>query len=235
MNFQTIILGVIIVVIFYLVWKYVFSDNTTASLSMGGSAKTLRNIPANSLPGKPASIDFTFSIWIYVDNWQYQYGKPKTIFRRSNSKSGTLCPSVSLASSTNDLDISVTTFSDSSASGVVDSWSIQNIPIQKWCNIILATNNRTVDSSIDGKLVNTHVLSGVPKMDKNAAIELTPEKGFSGATSKFNYFSRTISPREAYEIYKAGPGGNALSDLLSKYKLKLSFMKGNEEVGGFQI
>ena len=235
MNFQTIILGVIIVVILYLVWKYVFSDTTTTSLSMGGSAKTLRTIPANSLPGNPASIDFTFSIWIYVDNWQYQYGKPKTIFRRSNSKSGTLCPSVSLAPSTNDLDISVTTFSDSSASGVVDSWSIQNIPIQKWCNIILATNNRTVDSYIDGKLVNTHVLSGVPKMDKNAAIELTPEKGFSGATSKFNYFSRTISPREAYEIYKAGPGGNALSDLLSKYKLKLSFMKGNEEVGGFQI
>ena len=62
MNFQTIILGVIIVVIFYLVWKYVFSDNTTASLSMGGSAKTLRTIPANSLPGNPASIDFTFSI-----------------------------------------------------------------------------------------------------------------------------------------------------------------------------
>lgn len=234
MNFQTIILGVIIVVIFYLIWKYVFSDTTNASLSMGGSAKTLRTIPATSLTGNPSSVDFTFSIWVYVDNWQYQYGKPKVIFRRSNSKSGTICPSLSLAPSTNDLDISLSTLSDSS-SGAVDSWSIQNIPIQKWCNIILATNNRTVDTYIDGKLVNTHLLTGVPNIDKNANIELTPEKGFSGATSKFNYFSRTISPREAYEIYKAGPGGNALSDLFNKYKLKLSFMKDNEEVTGFEI
>ena len=234
MNFQTIILGVIIVVIFYLVWKYVFSDNTTASLSMGGSAKTLRTINATSLPGNPSSVDFTFSIWIYVDNWQYQYGKPKVIFRRSNSKSGSICPSVSLAPSTNDLDISLSTISDS-AGGAVDSWSIQNNKKKKWCSIILATNNRTVDTYIDGKLVNTHLLSGVPNIDKNANINLTPDKGFSGATSKFNYFSRTISPREAYDIYKEGPGGNALSDLLNKYKLKLSFMKDNEEVTGFEL
>jgi hypothetical protein len=230
MNFQTIILGVIVIVILYLVWKYVFSDTTNQSLSMGGSAKTRHLILANTLPGNPTSVDFTFSVWIYVDNWQYKYSKPKVIFRRSNTETNTLSPSVSLAPSTNDLDLSLTT-----TSGNVDNWSVQNIPIQKWCNIIIATNNRTVDTYIDGKLVNTHVLSGVPKMDKNANIELTPEKGFSGATSKFRYFSRTISPREAYEIYREGPGGNALTDLLNKYKLKMSFMKDNEEITGFEF
>lgn len=230
MNFQTILLGVIVIVILYLVWKYVFSDTTNQSLSMGGSAKTRHLIKANTLPGNPASVDFTFSVWIYVDNWQYKYSKPKVIFRRSNSNTNTLSPSVSLAPSTNDLDLSLTT-----VSGNVDNWSVQNIPIQKWCNIIIATNNRTVDTYIDGKLVNTHVLSGVPKMDKNADIELTPEKGFSGATSKFRYFSRTISPREAYEIYREGPGGNALTDLFNKYKLKMSFMKDNEEITGFEF
>lgn len=230
MNFQTILLGVIVIVILYLVWKYVFSDTTNQSLSMGGSAKTRHLIKANTLPGNPASVDFTFSVWIYVDNWQYKYSKPKVIFRRSNSNNNTLSPSVSLAPSTNDLDLSLTT-----VSGNVDNWSVQNIPIQKWCNIIVATNNRTVDTYIDGKLVNTHVLSGVPKMDKNADIELTPEKGFSGATSKFRYFSRTISPREAYEIYREGPGGNALTDLFNKYKLKMSFMKDNEEITGFEF
>lgn len=228
MNFQTILLGVIVIVILYLVWKYVFSDTTNQSLSMGGSAKTRHLIKANTLPGNPASVDFTFSVWIYVDNWQYKYSKPKVIFRRSNGNN--LSPGVSLAPSTNDLDLSLTT-----VSGNVDNWSVQNIPIQKWCNIIVATNNRTVDTYIDGKLVNTHVLSGVPKMDKNADIELTPEKGFSGATSKFRYFSRTISPREAYEIYREGPGGNALTDLLNKYKLKMSFMKDNEEITGFEF
>ena len=182
--------------------------------------KTNKQFLQAVFPGNPASIDFTFSIWIYVDNWQYQYSKPKVIFRRSNSKTNTLSPSVALAPSTNDLDISLTTFSATSNSNV-DNWSIQNIPIQKWCNVIISTNNRTVDTYIDGKLVNTHVLSGVPKMDKNANIELTPEKGFSGATSKFRYFSRTISPREAYEIYKEGPWRKCINRFTQQIQIKI--------------
>ena len=59
--------------------------------------------------------------------------------------------------------------------------------------------------------------------------------GFSGQTSKFRYIARTVSPREAYEIYREGPGGNWLSDLLNQYKMKLSFIKGNEEINSFEI
>ena len=234
MSFKTILLGVIVVVILYLVWKYVFADNTNQSLSMGGNAKNKQTILASSLPGNPASIDFTFSIWIYVDNWQYQYSKPKVIFRRTNSATNTLSPSVALAPSTNDLDISLTTFSATSTSNV-DNWSIQNIPIQKWCNIIISTNTRAVDTYIDGKLVNTHVLEGVPSTDKNAPIFVTPDGGFAGETSKFRYYSRSISPREAYDIYREGPGSNWLSDMLSQYKLKFAFLKNNEEINSFEI
>lgn len=50
MSFKTILLGVIIVVILYLVWKYVFADNTNQSLSMGGNAKNKQTILASSLP-----------------------------------------------------------------------------------------------------------------------------------------------------------------------------------------
>ena len=52
MSFKTILLGVIIVVILYLVWKYVFADNTNQSLSMGGNAKNKQTILASSLPWK---------------------------------------------------------------------------------------------------------------------------------------------------------------------------------------
>jgi len=233
MEFKTILLGVIVVVILYLVWTYVFADNTNQSLSMGGSAKTARKI-TSTLPGNLESVNYTFSVWVYVDNWQYKYSKPKVIFRRTNEKTGLVSPSLSLAPSTNDLDISMSTSSATSAVNI-DSWSIQNIPIQKWCSVIIAVNNRTVDTYIDGKLVNTNVLSGVPKLDKDSEVVLTPDGGFSGATSKFRYFSRTINPREAYEIYREGPGGNALTDMLNKYKVKLSFMKDNEEKYGFEI
>ena len=56
MEFKTILLGVIVVVILYLVWVYVFADNTNQSLSMGGSAKTARKI-TSTLPGNLESVN----------------------------------------------------------------------------------------------------------------------------------------------------------------------------------
>ena len=236
MDFKRILLGVIVVIILYLVYIYVFKDGTSSTLYSGGNAKNGVTIKATKLPGNKASVDFTFSIWIYVNSWQYRYGYQKVIYRRVNAGQTTVSPEVSLGAATNDLSITMSIF-DSGKGGIVPgkSWTVNNIPIQKWCNIVVSTNNRAVDTYIDGKLVNTHVLAGVPAMNKNAPIQLTPDGGFSGETSKFRYIARTISPREAYEIYREGPGGNWLSDLLNQYKLKLSFLKDNEEINSFEI
>lgn len=237
MDFKKVLLWIIVILILYLVWTYVFKDGTSQTLYSGGDGKTATVIQASKLVGNPAAVDFSFSIWIYVNTWQYKYGKTKCIYRRKITKSGEVSPEVVLAGSTNDLTVSVTTYPDKSPSstGILNSWSIHNIPIQKWCNIIISTNNRAVDTYIDGKLVNTHVLKGVPKMDKNAPIEITPDGGFSGETAKFKYYARNLSPRECYEIYRDGPGSNWFADMISQYKLKLAFMKNNEEINSFQI
>jgi hypothetical protein len=237
MDFKKIILGVIVTIILYLVYIYVFSDGTSSVLTSGGNAQNLTTIKASKLPGNKGSVDFTFSIWIYVKNWTTKYGMEKIIYRRGKPATLIYSPQVSLGASTNDLNIKMATFGtdNQSPSQVTEDWKINNIPIQKWCNIIISTNNRAVDTYIDGKLVNTHVLKGVAFLDKTAPVELTPDKGFAGETSKFRYIARTISPREAYEIYRDGPGGNWLSDLLNQYKLKLAFLKDNEEVQSFEI
>ena len=59
--------------------------------------------------------------------------------------------------------------------------------------------------------------------------------GFEGEISKFRYIARTVNPREAYEIYREGPGGNWLTSAVNAYKLKLSFMKDDEEVTSFSV
>lgn len=232
MNYQKILLGVVVVIILYLVYVYVFADQTSTNLFSGGNAQNVKKIEASTLSGDPAAVNFTYSIWIYVNSWQYRYGNAKTIYRRVNSTTSNVSPEVALAASTNDLSITITTGANP---GKQESWKIHNIPIQKWCNIIVCTNTRAVDTYIDGKLVNTHVLEGVPSTDKNAPIFVTPDGGFAGETSKFRYYARTISPREAYDIYREGPGSNWLSDLLNQYKLKFSFLKNNEEINSFEI
>tara|TARA_X000000368_G_scaffold315235_1_gene252754 strand:- start:2830 stop:3570 length:741 start_codon:yes stop_codon:yes gene_type:complete len=242
---KNILLGVIVVVILYLVYSQVFRDNTTKNLNSGGNAKNAVMIPSTKLPGNSNSVDFSFSIWIYINSWEYRYGETKTIYKRltmdttgdSGSATG-VSPELALASTTNDLSITMGVFDpvgDKTSPTSLDSWVVHNIPIQKWCNIIISTNNKAVDTYIDGKLVNTHVLDGVPKMDPASNIYLTPDGGFSGEHSKFRYMARSVNPREAYEIYRDGPGGNWLSDLLGQYKLKLAFMKNNEEINSFSI
>ena len=241
--FKNILLGVIIVLILYLVYIYVFQDSTSSNLYSGGNAKKQVIIPASKLPGNKASVDFSFSIWIYVNSWQYRYGTVKTIFRRNGMRSGSFAPSLALAASTNDLEIRLDSFNTDGNSEVEtnNTWTVHDIPIQKWCNIIIATNNRAVDTYIDGKLVNTHVLNNVPKMNKSAPVVISPTEsqgdngGFEGEISKFRYIARTVSPREAYEIYRDGPGTNWLSDFLGQYKLKMSFLKNNEELNSFEI
>lgn len=234
--FKKILLGVIVLLILYLVYIYVFQDATSSNLYSGGNAKRKVVIPASTLPGNKASVDFSFSIWIYVDSWQYRYGTVKTIFSRNADSNGSVAPSLALAASTNDLQIRLDSFNtDGGSGGANNTWNIHDIPIQKWCNIIIATNNRAVDTYIDGKLVNTHVLNNIPKMNKSAPVVVSPDGGFAGEISKFRYIARTVSPREAYEIYRDGPGTNWLSDFLSQYKLKLAFLKNNEELNSFEI
>ena len=65
MNYKSILLGVIVIIILYLVYVYVFSDSSSVNLYSGGNAKNSVVIPAKSLTGNPASVDFTYSIWIY--------------------------------------------------------------------------------------------------------------------------------------------------------------------------
>tara|TARA_B100001540_G_scaffold34144_1_gene30090 strand:- start:38 stop:751 length:714 start_codon:yes stop_codon:yes gene_type:complete len=237
MNFKKIVLGVIVIIILYLVYVYVFSDTTQQILYSGGNAKEEIIVKKGKFPTNKTSNDYTFSIWIYVNSWNYKYGKLKTIFRRSDENKTTLAPQVSLGESTNKLVIDCTSYPDSgqTKTPTPNNWEINNIPIQKWCNIIISTNNRAVDTYIDGKLVNTNVLKGVPMTNSNFPATLCPDGGFSGEISKFKYFARTISPREAYEIYREGPGGNWLSDLMNQYKLKVQFLKDNEEINGFEI
>ena len=59
--------------------------------------------------------------------------------------------------------------------------------------------------------------------------------GFAGEVAKFRYYARTLSPREAYQVYREGPGGNWFYDLLGQYKVKFSFLKRGEEINSFEI
>ena len=244
-NLKKLLLIAIVVVVLYLVYTHVFLDSTSNTLYSGGNAKNAKVIPASKVPGNKKTVDFTYSIWIYIKDWQYRYGEEKVVFARQKTGEQSHYTKVSLAASTNTLNVSMATGDGLCGSGGTNCHSIgiENIPLQRWVHIMVSTNNRAVDAYIDGKLVKTTVLPTVPYIEgqAEAPIKVCPKPdggekgGFEGEISKFRYIARTVNPREAYEIYREGPGGNWLTSAVNAYKLKLSFMKDEEEVSSVSI
>ena len=235
MNTHTIVLGVVIVLLIYLVYVYFISNSNQTTLVNYHDATQQMSISASSLPSGSTS-NYTFSIWFYINEWNYRYGENKVIFQRSDSNNDP-APQVYLDSTTNNLHVSLATYGENVGSASTPSiCSIDNIPIQTWTNFTMTLNNRALDLYLNGKLVRTCVLPGVPKMNPSSAVILCPNGGFSGYISNFQYLSNAINPTQAYNIYKDGfSSGSSLGSFFDKYRVKVAFVENNKEVNSFEL
>jgi len=218
-------------------------------------------INANTLAQSPSgtsSSNFAYSIWFYVNDWNYRYGEPKVIYARmgspsiSGSGSGSNavtaiidmqpCPAVFLDPISNNLNVALSVWpgiaTDTSTEGTTATThlcTVPNVPIQKWVNLLISVYGRSLDIYLDGKLVKTCVLPGVANINYNSNVYVTPNGGFSGWTSKFQYYPNSIDPQTAWNIYQQGYGANWLSNIFGKYQIKFSFVNGGTEQSSITI
>ncbi len=157
--------------------------------------------------------------WMFVKDWNYGYGKKKSVVKRPDStNSSVLNPHISLHPTDNTLQISVSVFpateggasksapAPAGHSGSTDDvfvCEVPNIPLQTWFSVSMTVFGRNLDVYIDGKLVKSCFLSGVPK-PAVGDIQLTPEGGFSGRICNFYHYPRMLTPADAMTFYSAG-------------------------------
>lgn len=244
MEVKNIILFVIIVILLIIVIRYIMQDVNTLSGLISG--QTMQKVEASSLASSSSASstsNFTYSIWFFIDDWNYRYGEPKVIFGRMTTGSGKKepCPSVTLGPLQNNIMVSLAVYPgldeepEDGTNYIVHNCSIGNVPIQRWCNLLVSAYGRTLDLYLDGKLVRTCVLPGVAKIDSNAPVYITPMGGFSGWTARFQYWPDSSDPQKAWNIYKAGYGGSLLGSIFGKYTVKVSLMEGDTEDTSFTI
>ena len=242
MRIQTILLIVIVIVLLYIVIRYMIKDVNTLSGLMDG--KTMQTISASKLDSGNTSFNtsnFCYSIWFFIDDWNYRYGENKIIFGRKTGDK-VPCPVVSLGKTQNNLEITLQVYpgtnSDSKPVKTTDvltpTYTVGNIPLQKWVNLIISSYGRSLDVYIDGKLVRTCLLPGVAKIDASSNVYVTPNGGFSGWTSTFQYWPYACDPQKAWNIYKKGYGGSVIGNLGS-YSVKVSIMEGATEEASFKF
>jgi hypothetical protein len=232
MNPLTIVVIVIILVLVYFLLRYMFSDPYTLQSIQNG--KTTTTIASTSLATTGSAADNTnmaYSIWFYINDWNYRYGDIKTIFTRMDGTNVHPCPAVQLDAIENNLTITLACFPGTpavagtqAAKSVDHTCTVGNIPIQRWVNLIVSVYGRSLDVYIDGKLVKTCLLPGVANVNSAANIYVTPGGGFDGWTSKFQYFPTPLNPQEAWNIYSAGYSA-PYANMFGTYQVQVSLLE----------
>jgi len=238
----TILTIVAILLIIYLLY-WMFSSKATSLSSMQSGTKATV-IGSDQLPAAGTN-NYTYSMWFYIKDWNYRYGEPKVLLGRT-ATGGEPSMAITLGAIQNNVTVSLRVYPSAQAhshphdgtsvgGSTMHDCTVNNVPVQRWVNLLLSVNGRSADIYIDGKLVRTCVLPGIAKIDTAAAVHVTPGGGFSGFTSNVKYYANSTNPQEAYDIYKDGFGGSILGNLFSKYKIKVAFLEDNIEQGSFSV
>lgn len=239
----SIVITIVVIVLIFMVLRYALSDPYTLQNIQSG--QTSSTIDATSLAtngSNTPSSNFAYSVWFYINDWNYRYGEPKVVFGRMGAPSSTgggsipgvngldPCPAVVLGAVENNISVSLGCYpgadqepTTTGGTTVVHTCTVSNVPIQKWVNLIISVYGRTMDLYIDGKLVRTCLLPGVASVNNNANIYVTPAGGFDGWTAKLQYYPDSLNPQQAWNIYTQGYS-NWMS-MFSSYQVQISLVE----------
>jgi len=157
-------------------------------------------------------IEFTWSVWINIDNLTYNSGKYKCVFYKGNDYATNPndteavglnfpnnAPGVYIAPNTNNLIIMMNTFNV-----INEEIVINDIPLNKWFNVIIRCQNNTLDIYINGTITKSHTLHGVPKQNYGD-IYVAPLGGFDGYISNLWYYNYALGTSEISRLVSKGP------------------------------
>jgi hypothetical protein len=170
-------------------------------------------------------IEFTWSVWIYINSIQYLEGQYKQIFYKGNSNLGknglnfpNNAPGLYIAPNTNNLVVMMNTFNV-----INEEIIIPDIPLNKWVNVIIRCQNKTLDVFVNGTITRSLELMGVPKQNYGN-VYVAMNGGFDGYISNLWYHNYALGTLAIQKLVKAGPntkmlGSNGMNLKDSNYLL----------------
>lgn len=188
------------------------------SKNLMASAKDAKEVSTVSVPDNGPEGVYGYQFWMYVTDWNYKYGEEKNVMFRSDATNTAIKnPMVTLHPTDNTMKISVSIFpssSDSSKtepapaghSGSTDDvyiCEIPNIPLQTWLAVGITVSTRNLDVYLNGKLVKSCFLSGVPK-PVSGSVTLNTDGGFSGWMCGFYHYDKLLVPSDTQSFYGSG-------------------------------
>jgi len=187
------------------------SSGDKAPAPVDGKTKTV--IPAGEIPIGTGA-DYGLQYWMYISDWDYRFGQDKEILKRVASNNPSIVgPRIFLAPSENTLHVRVSLYpsntdaasAEPGTSSTGDSFtcSVENVPLQSWFAVSVTVFQRNLDIYINGRLVKSCVLPGIPKPALGDVI-LADNGGFAGSICNVNGYGTMLQPEDAKSFHAKG-------------------------------
>lgn len=179
-----------------------------------------KSIPILRSNNQRDGLEFSWSVWLWVkdppltNNPAHKPNQYKHVFSKGNDTIGhdglatpNNAPGLYIGPNYRDLVVIMNTFNN-----IKEEIVIQDIPIEKWMNVIIRCDQHKLDIYINGTLTKSHILSGVPKQNyDNVYVALNG--GFAGQLSSLRYFASAIGVSQIQHILDQGPNTKAISTI----------------------
>jgi hypothetical protein len=185
--------------------------------SSNGSVTIYRSINASQ------GLEFTWSLWIFINELQTNSGIYRHIFSKGNSNltekgliSPNNAPGLYIAPDTNALVVKMNTFNV-----INEEVVIPDIPINKWLSVIIRCENTKLDVYINGTITRSVNLVGVPKQNYGD-VYVAMNGGFDGYISNLWYYNYSLGTAAIQRIVENGPntkmiGSTGMNDSMHDY------------------
>ena len=245
MNAVAIILGIVIIILVYVLYKYFTSTATTLQSSM---VDLKISQPVINKISNPTNTQYAYGLWVYVNNWDAN--ENKVFFSHKDILNVYLLrdrPSLCVDVTMSDLSINSTIITP-------------NFPLQKWVYIIVSLDNQFLDVYLDVKLVKSARLTNTsgatfPKVPGNdpqvflgnsnatnrlyngvsgpvatppgTSTQVTSFTPFKAFATYFYRWNTAMDPGTAWRYYMKGNGQNTLLGNMSAYGVNMQVTQNN--------
>ena len=220
MNYTFIILGIILLVIIFILYKVFTEKKTKIESSKTLSANTHYYTDLKN-PGSPK---YYIGIWLYVRSLPNSSSCIYDINESANAILGLYLD--------NNAKLSYK-YRDNST--LKEQPIMDGFPLQRWTHVILSVDsNKLIDTYVDGKLMMSHNVSLV-QPNATSILQEAPMITLSGGTAPtvtmqaeiagFERVPTTMNPQTAWKKYLAGNGGNAFTRFFKTWGISLVLTK----------
>lgn len=171
-------------------------------------------------------IEFSWSLWLFLDDSAISSGPERIhIFHKGDEKNDIASPGLYLDNNKNSLFVKMNAHTNV-VNDMINEIEVDNVPMNKWFNIIIRVKNRRVDIYINGTIKRSYELPSVPKQNYgNIYIAQNPPSSATLQGSKLSnlrYHDHALNVSQIQKLVQSGPNrklitNSAMSDKSTSY------------------